>query len=203
MDKTTQKLKIITGVIPVVIISLIIIGIEIRNEKCYGLADALLFTVLYGALLISFIISVRLQLIKITKGKEISYRLFNLFIIIGISSFTFWLSKTDADIFQENSILKAEFIGSNDIGRITLREKEKFSVQFGHIDWSCIRIGKYTITNDTLFLGEGIANESNGIISSRYLIQSNNYLIPLDKETQIQDSTHWMKINEIKKENWR
>ena len=38
---------------------------------------------------------------------------------------------------------------------------------------------------------------------SKYLIQNNKYLIPINENIQVEDSTSWMKINEIKNENWR
>ena len=203
MKKATQNLWAILGVLPVVIISLIIIGVELREERCYGLVDAFVFVILNGGLIITLIICLIVQIIKVAKKKDSKVRILNIGLMILFSGIAFWSSKIEDDYFQEPSILKAEMTKSLSIGKIVLREKNNFTAQYGHIDWSCVKVGKYKITNDTLILGERISNESNNVIASKYLIQRNEYLLPIDSNFQIQDSSRWMKIIEIKKENWR
>jgi len=203
MEKPTQNLRAIFGIIPVAIISSVIIASGLREERCYGLSDAFASVGLKGGLIITLIICLAVQLRKIVKKDHTPIRILNLAFMMLFSGVAFGVSNLEDDYFQEPSILTAEIAESLSTGKIILREKNNFTAQYGHIDWSCVKVGKYEISNDTLILGERISHESNNIIASKYLIQGNVYLIPIGSHVYTQDSSRWMKINEIEKANGR
>ncbi len=202
MNTAIQKLRPFAALIPVVLMSSIIIGVETRAERCYGLADALLTVALLGILFLALVIGGIIQLLKIIRRKGGLTEAIILLLMILIAGIASWIALKADDYFQEAPVLKAEMMGMLDTGGIILRKNQTFSAHYGHVDWGCRITGQYNIQNDTLFLGDRIKNASNNIITSKYLIQDEVYLLPLDSEIPSQDSTYWMKITEINQGNW-
>jgi glucan phosphoethanolaminetransferase (alkaline phosphatase superfamily) len=132
---------------PIIIISFIIAGIELRSEPCFNMGSAILVVLLIGVFVVVLFITLSFQILRLAQKQNIKYRSINILITLFLAFFTSWTFYIPNDFFQEKPILKAEIEESNDIGRLTLRENNQYSVQFGHIDWVCTKNGKFRIRN--------------------------------------------------------
>lgn len=70
--------------------------------------------------------------------------------------------------------------GQFDTGVITLYENNTYYEVTGHIDFSCSRLGEYTIKKDTLFLGNDAFEKSGGMLANSYLM-SDSVWVPIGK----------------------
>lgn len=89
----------------------------------------------------------------------------------------------------------------NYCGALTLRQDKSYSARIGHVDWSCVMKGQYEIAGDTIFLEHNILEQTDSIISGRYLI-SGQHLLPLDRVDYQNNKEYWMEIKTINNDHW-
>lgn len=91
---------------------------------------------------------------------------------------------------ERNEMIAAAFLSLND--------NNTYGVELLRVESSECYNGEYNIVNDTLFLGDNIADETRNIISDKYLINSTlNMLIPIENCNLKLDTNKWLKIDSI------
>jgi len=201
IDNVARNIRIYYWTFPTVFIAIITIWYSLRTVGCTGMLSAIIFIGLYGLILLTSLVALIFQIIKI--NKDTRHRVAVIIICLLTSLIAIGSNYIPNDFFKSRPILKANIGVTLDIGALTLRKDNTYSAFYGHIDWGCLKTGDYKISNDTIYLETNIAEQSDGILSSIYLIKDESYLLPLDRLDYLNDTTYWLKINKEYKNNWR
>lgn len=189
-----NKIGIYLSIIPALIISALIIQCSFQREYCNGMAGGFFIIIKYGGLFLVALATIVIQLLLALKGNEKYHRI----IAASICGFLF-ITGTSSEFIsksmQSKIIFKAEIMGPTlDIGQLKIMENGTYSATYGHIDWSCTIAGKYQRLLDTLILENRVVVESDSIFSEKYLVQDNEFLLPIHQGNHKVGSTHWFKI---------
>lgn len=167
---------------------------EIRCLGAYG--DIMIFFLL----LIAGLIIILIQIILLVIWKKLDSEIKTLLVTICIPGIIIVIKALWP---EPKTVIYAEFLSKYEYGlednSIKFLKDSSYIISMVHVELGCKYGGKYQIKQDTFFLEDDVVIKTDSNFYSKYLLQDNKYLIPLDIHNDQQDSSFWLRILKMEK----
>ncbi|WP_430899741.1 MULTISPECIES: hypothetical protein [unclassified Paraflavitalea] len=186
MSKPYHYLLNFLPAIPALLLSGWLIYSNASIESCSGLVQSIFF-VLSSVLLIVLALWALIRMVVKYEEKLISKSWLiavSCLVVVG-TVFSFLGSSVWLRLRLGAPLVEARtHQGQYDTGVVTLYENNRYYEVIGYIDFSCSRLGEYTIKKDTLFLWGDAFEKSGGVFANSYLM-SDSVWVPIGKGARL------------------